>query len=85
MNYSELIEAFCEDRGYTFTNSYCGRDMYGRRCIGISCEYGLLALVELCEYLAKEGVSDLAYVLGMPFMDETGTGFILYFPELRKE
>lgn len=80
------IETFCEDNGYGYREDYSGRGMFGRTCIGITCDEPLRVVLELAAHLMEAmpelGSYDLMDALGTPRMDSMGCSSILYFPHL---
>lgn len=82
----ELIEMFCEvSPEYTLHPDYSGRGMFGRTCIGISCDNPYEILVDLTEYLAVFDVCGVRASLGTVCVDDMGLGSIVYFPELSEK
>lgn len=80
------IETFCEDNGYGYRDDYSGRGMFGRTCVGITCDEPMRAVMELTAYLMEAmpeaGGYDLVDTLGTPKMDSMGCSSIVYFPNL---
>lgn len=75
MNLVEL----CRKAGYR-PESYSGRGMYGRTCLGVTCDepYGVIAdLLRSCD---AEELSDLADVVERTRTDNMGLSLVLYWP-----
>lgn len=86
---SELVHILLEDAIQNFEESfqiesYSGRTMFGRRCVGISCDDALACLQtlfgELLDRLESEEIQELLETLGPPSFDQLGKGQILYWP-----
>ncbi len=80
---AELIEEFCGDNeDCEFYAGYSGRNMFGRKCVGIvlrgSDTYRML--MELCDFLHERGVENVSSAVGGIHSDEMGLDTILYFP-----
>lgn len=82
----ELIEMFCAvSPEYTLHPDYSGRGMFGKTCIGISCDNPYEILVDLTEYLAVFDVCGVKASLGTVCVDDMGLGSIVYFPKLTEK
>jgi len=55
--------------------TYSGRNMYGKECLGIDCNYG--SEIELIEEAASQGIRGAK-------IDTMGKGMIVYWPDLEK-
>lgn len=82
----ELIKIFCEvSPEYQIHPDYSGRGMFGRTCIGISCDNPFELLADLTEYLIAFSVDGVKAKLGKICMDDMGLGSIVYFSELSEK
>jgi len=88
-NIKELIEKYCEEEGLDFREDYSGRGMFGRCCVGITCDDPLSKLIGLFAYIMDSDNELEAYevqeTLGKPKQDSMGMSCILYFPKLKTE
>lgn len=77
-----MIKRFCEESEgkYEFYKDYSGRMMFGRLCVGITCDNVAQAVYDVAGYLGEYGVS-----LGKICHDQLGMGHIVYFPEISFE
>ena len=89
----EAIENYCSYEDLDFRTDYSGRSMYGRKCIGIDCNYPMDTIMELVAYVIDDmqsynsGItaSEIVEEIGDAKIDNMGMGMILYFPSLRME
>lgn len=83
-NINDIIKKFCDEQGYGFRESYSGRGMYGKECVGINCEYPLTVIVELFSFLLENDIDPWAAndYLHDAKEDSIGLGRILYFPNI---
>lgn len=83
-----LLREFCEENSekYEIYESYSGRNMFGRTCLGIIVKKGfshLELIIELTSYLNDSGLEndELEFSEGIS-IDELGLDTIVYFPRL---
>ena len=88
-NIKELIREYCDGEGLDYREDYSGRGMYGRNCIGITCDNPLNTLCKLFAYIVDSDDDldgyDVQCTLGEPEQDSMGMNNILYFPGLKTE
>lgn len=83
--YQLIVEAF-ENCGET-VQSYSGRGMYGKRCLGVTCDNPMATLLSMIDSFTSQAgdmgeVQDLIQELGRPQTDSMGLSSILYFPDV---
>lgn len=85
----ELIRGFCEDEDLAYREDYSGRGMYGKTCVGITCDRPLSVLVSIFAYIMESNDElsgdEVKHILGEPYEEAMGTRHILYFPSLKME
>ncbi len=69
----EILQSIAEDLGGTFTDIYSGRNMFGKRCCGISYRDSISIIEECAEQGIKGGL-----------VDNMGKDYIVYFPNITK-
>ncbi len=85
---ASFIREFCaqsEDK-YKVYEGYSGRNMFGRKTIGIIVKEGhsyLEMMMELTRYLEAKGFDDPLMELEGVAIDELGLDVIVYFPAIR--
>ncbi len=71
----DLLEEVCNEVYNTSVyENYSGRNMFGRECLGISCDN----YIRVIEKAARKGLEGATY-------DQLGTGYIVYWPTFNKE
>ena len=89
--YLEIVKDFCDDSDYTIHDSYTGRGMYNKTCVGISgdARTGQI-LLELVKYSMGcledlDQIEDFITFLENYAEDNLGLGSIVYFPYLQSK
>lgn len=92
VKFSEIVDAF-ENAGSS-VQSYSGRGMYGKVCLGVSCDNAITTLLEAISGFVENCGSDqdemdkvfeFVQLLKNPKTDSLGRGQILYFPNIKWE
>lgn len=84
---SDVIKKFCEENSnaYSIYEGYSGRNMFGRKCLGIVVKQGnsyMEMLMELTKYLDDNNIKDSDLELEGVCVDELGMDTIVYFPKI---
>ena len=80
----ELLENFADDNDVSFTTSYSGRGMYGKKCIGFTCDNPIGFCMELALFLARDEEEDLAESMATrSTTDNMGRSTVVYFPGIQ--
>lgn len=81
----KLIEII-NDSGEFTARTYSGRFMYGRQCVGVTCENVFRALAAITEGVAAEDDADLmtawVEILAGTKSDSMGRDEIIYWPRM---
>ncbi len=85
---ADLVREFCaqSDNNYEVYENYSGRNMFGRKTIGIIVKEGhsyLEMMMELTRYLESKEFDDPLLELEGVAIDELGLDVIVYFPAIR--
>lgn len=78
----EYIKEFCELEGYDFRDTYRGRFMYDKTCVGIVCDDTDYTFMKLVGFLGEKELTGVCSILGEPCTDNMGLSYILYFPSV---
>lgn len=82
----ELIRNFVKEHdNYGICENYSGKGTSGRNCIGIVVSQGdsyMQCLTELTRYLDNQQYDDADFRLEGISVDETGSDYIVYFPNI---
>ncbi len=89
--HKEIIEAI-KDAGYE-PESYSGRGMYGKRCVGVTCENPVSTCIEIVQALAMSSFNDadefetvkfdeFCHLLSDVKTDSMGMSTIVYWPNI---
>ena len=86
----KLVKAiidFCDEYDYSFRDSYSGRGMYGRNCVGVVGSSVLETIGDLLEYLNENYEFDMSDLIEMLLKgantDSMGLGTIIYWQQLQ--
>ena len=83
MGIAELIKSYCDDFGCDFRENYSGRNMFGKRCVGIVTDKNVMeVLLELADYLHECGVEKVSEELLPVRYDNMGQDMVIYFPSV---
>lgn len=83
MNKQQLINLL-QSEGFE-PRAYSGRNMYGKLCVGFTCDYGkeIRSIVQLLFVAEAEGIFEEAVkVLAKTKTDSLGLSVIVYFPDV---
>jgi hypothetical protein len=78
----EIIKNVAEELEGRFTNTYSGRCMYGRQCVGVTTDEPLNFLVAVGWELGRAGL-DVGCL--NPRSDSMGRSTIVYFPDIEDD
>ena len=87
-NLQKIAEAavLAFDDGRTTVSSYSGRGMFGKECVGVSCDSASKFSADVAEYLLDnpdtEGAHEVLQLLRKGRTDTLGKGQIFYFPSV---
>lgn len=85
-----LLDDFAYDNDFRFYESYSGRCMFEKKCVGFVVDEKTESsyLVEkLCDFLNKSNEPELATIFydTNKSWDSMGMGYIIYFPSISEE
>lgn len=85
---ADAVRQFVEQSGdkYTVYENYSGRNMFGRKCLGIVVRNGysyMEMLIDLTCYFDEQGLEDEDLELEGIAVDSLGMDTIVYFPRIR--